>query len=768
MKRKHCGLALVPLILAVILAVSAQTPSSVRIEKISVEPNPLHPRVVLTTANGLRVTSASYAQDYPNTLILDIAGATLVQEPQPPGDVEPLITAMKVEPREDNSLRLLLSLKEKVPFRILAGPGRTVVELDRILEPGSANLVDQAMEQALANRIKSRVTLQSVEVQDSTDRINISARCNPKVMYSIFALGNPLRLVVDLYDTVFHEPTSTYPIEKYGVDRLKVGQFKSDPDPVTRMVFDLKEAKLYSLVPGSDGLTISFAKEQTKPTVGAISPEPAAAEEGTAAKTTAEPVAVQPRVPAVSPAESKAEKTAAATPAAQPTVPANPPQEAAAKNVAVPADQFVPRTLEAAETRYTGESLSVKFKDADLRDVVLYLCEFANLNVVFDPDVKGRVTCDFEAVPWDQILDLILRQNKVGKVLEGNVLRIAPLTVLTREGEDERRMREGKENAGPLITRTITLSYSQASDVVKLLAAKKSTRGEIAFDPRTNTLIISDVRDRMDLMEKLLTVLDTPTPQVSIEARIVEATSTFARNLGFQWGFQGIADPFYGNQTNLVFPNKINVDGAMIPQGTVTKGIGGPLGGYAINLPAPSFTTALGLSFANILDTFRLDMAISALETSGQGRIISSPKVTTQNNREAEIIQGRQIPVQTQANFTVSTRYVNAALELKATPQITAEGTIIMAIDIKNNAADFANLVNGIPPIITQSAKTTVMVPDGGTTVIGGIYRTEDSYTSDRVPLLYKIPIIGSLFRSMARTKSNRELLIFLTPRIIK
>ena len=151
----------------------------------------------------------------------------------------------------------------------------------------------------------------------------------------------------------------------------------------------------------------------------------------------------------------------------------------------------------------------------------------------------------------------------------------------------------------------------------------------------------------------------------------------------------------------------------------------------------------MGISFGNVLDTFRLDMALSALETSGEGRIISAPKITTQNNMEAEIIQGRQIPVQTVANFTVTTRYVNAALELRVTPQITAEGTIIMKIEIRNNAADFANLVNGIPPIITQSASTTVMVKDGGTAVIGGIYRMEDTISRSRVPFLHKIPIIG-------------------------
>jgi type IV pilus assembly protein PilQ len=288
------------------------------------------------------------------------------------------------------------------------------------------------------------------------------------------------------------------------------------------------------------------------------------------------------------------------------------------------------------------------------------------------------------------------------------------------------------------------------------------------IDERTNTLLITDVKDKIDLVEKLITVVDTPTPQVSIEARVVEASTTFVKNLGIQWGFRAVADPFYGNQTSLQFPNRIDVNGALIPQGIQTKGIGGPLGGYAINLPAPAFNTALGLSFANVLDTFRLDVALSALETAGQGKIISHPQITTQNNMQADIIQGRQIPVQTVANFTVTTRYVNAALELKATPQITAEGTIIMTVSIDNNAADFANLVNGIPPITTQHAETTIMVPDGGTAVIGGIYRSEDSVTREKVPFLNQIPILGGLFRNFARTKQSRELVIFITPRIVK
>ncbi len=390
------------------------------------------------------------------------------------------------------------------------------------------------------------------------------------------------------------------------------------------------------------------------------------------------------------------------------------------------------------------------------------------MNVTLDPGVTGSVNISWVDVPWDQALDLILKQNGMGYAIDGNILRVAPITVLTREREQLQKLAESQALSGTLITRTYTLSYSKASDVQALLSSKISSRGELIIDSRTNTLIITDVEDTIALLEKLIDVFDTATPQVSIEARIVEASSNFVRNLGVQWGWRGMSDPFYGNQTSLQFPNSIESNGALIPQGIVTKGIGGPLGGYGINLPAPSFSTAVGLSMANVLDTFRLDMAISALETSGTGRIISAPKVTTQNNMEAQIIQGRRIPVQTVANFTVTTRYVNAALELIATPQITAEGTIIMTIQIRNNAADFANLVNGIPPITTQSAQTTVMIPDGGTTVIGGIYRTEDSITREKVPLLHKIPILGNLFKSFARTKQNRELLIFITPRIIK
>ncbi|MBN1938710.1 MAG: type IV pilus secretin PilQ, partial [Candidatus Aminicenantes bacterium] len=431
-------------------------------------------------------------------------------------------------------------------------------------------------------------------------------------------------------------------------------------------------------------------------------------------------------------------------------------------------EQFGARTIHDPATKYGGELISPKFKDADLRDVVLWLADKVSLNVTFDPEVRGRVTGSFQDVPWDQYLDIILKNNKLGRILDGNVLRIAPLNVLADEERAEQSLRSAIEASGPIVTKTYALSYATARDVVEIIKNKKSERGEIVIDTRTNSIIVSDVQEKIDLIDQVVTTLDAATPQVTIEMRIVEATSTFVRNLGIQWGARAAADPFYGNQTSLQFPNKIDVNGALIPEGTVTKGVSGPLGGYAVNLPAASFSTAVGFSLANVLDTFRVDLALTALETEGSGKIVSSQQVTAQNNKEAYINQGRQIPVQTTANFTVTTQYVNAGLELRATPQITADGTIIMSLEIQNNAADFGNLVNGIPPITTQSARTTVTVPDGGTTVIGGVYRVEDSITQERVPFLHQIPILGTLFKNLAKNRTNRELLIFITPRIQK
>lgn len=746
------------------ILVSAFLVQAAELSRIEVKPGLLSTRVVFIADSPVQIKGLSYVSETPPVLSMELIQTRPVELPAVLEPGSRLVRHIRVEPVSEN-LKVLLQLKDKVPFRLLVEDGKTVLEFSEFLRTSSYQ-IDPAMTALI--RPENQISFIDFRVKNDQDRVSFLISLTGEAPIQTFALENPIRLVVDLLNTNFPRSSQSYQIGRANVDRVRVAQFKAgDPCPITRLVFDLKDTGWYSLDSTSRGLQISFYAPESA-VVAQKAEEPSRKIEPI--KTTMANAMPAPAAPAPISREEKAEKseTPPAKTQPEPAESRAEPEPRAARAVVQEKDQFKPRVIQSVEDKYSGELISLKFKDADLRDVILFLADFAGLNVIFDPEVRGNVTCNLQEVPWDQALEIVLRQNRMGKIIEGNVLRIAPMTTLSREDEELRRLKESKELAGPIQVKTITLSYSKARDVQALLKSRLSKSGEIVIDDRTNTLIISEVRDRMELLEKLIEVLDTPTPQVSIEARIVEATSTFIRNLGIQWGYKGVIDPFYGNQTAISFPNKILADGSMIPQGIVTKGIGGPLGGYAINLPAPAFNTAVGFSFANVLDTFRLDVALSALETSGQGRIISSPKVTTQNNQAAEIVQGRQIPVQTVANFTVTTRYVNAALELRATPQITAEGTIIMNIEIQNNAADFANLVNGIPPITTQSAKTTVMVPDGGTTVIGGIYRTEDSITRERVPYLHSIPVLGSLFRSFARTKQNRELLIFITPRIIK
>jgi type IV pilus secretin PilQ/predicted competence protein len=773
MNRKNTrliGLALLALTLA---AAWAQTPPAV--QKITILPTRLNARIVLDAAAPLAALGAAYAAGPAPLLLVEFGPAKWPEPPAVPADEPPLVKGLKVSTKSNGRSELALTLAEKVPFRIFSEGNRTVIELEKILSGTDDYLIAPDVQGLLAGAARPISELPAVDIAAKSDRLVVSAQHGRPTIANVFALGSPLRLVVDLFDCRYYGATEKRPIGKFGVDSMRVGQFKAGgPYTITRMVFDLREPRAFGLTAGSSDFQVSFSPEASvdsaAPAKASAVSSPASVEK-TADKPADKPVITDTakKDPGPAAVESKpkpADDPPAAAPKAEPAQAKPKPEEkkpAAAQN-----EKFQPKTIFNAEQKFQGELISPHFKDADLRDVVLYIAQMVSLNVIFDDDVKGQVTCSFEDIPWDQFLDYILKSKRLGKTLEGNVLRIAPIASLTQEETEQQKLRDAKEQGGPLLTRTYTLSYAKAMEVLDLLKARKSDRGQLIVDSRTNTIIATDTKDKIELIEKMIEVLDTATPQVSIEARIVEATSNFVRNLGIQWGAKGVADPVYGNQTSLQFPNKISVDGALIPQGNVTKGIAGPLGGYAVNLPAPAFSSAVGFSFANVLDTLRLDVALTAMETNGNGQIVSSTKVTALNNKQAEVIQGRQIPVQTTANFTVTTQYVNAALQLRATPQITADGSIVMELDIQNNAADFGNLVNGIPPITTQSAKTQVMVPDGGTTVIGGISRLEDSITQERVPFLHQIPILGALFKNFARTKQNRELLIFITPRIIR
>jgi len=415
----------------------------------------------------------------------------------------------------------------------------------------------------------------------------------------------------------------------------------------------------------------------------------------------------------------------------------------------------------APSRRFTGNPVSLDFQGADLRAVLRTFSEISSLNIVIDPAVTGSVDVALKDVPWDQALDIILRANKLGYSVDGTIIRIAPLSVLADEESQRQKLADAQALSGELQTLTKTLSYAKADDLQALLTKSVlSARGTVQVDPRTNTLIITDLSDRLSHASDLIATLDRAQPQVEIEARIVQVNKNFQRTLGVQWGFNGRVDPALGNTTNLAFPNS----------GTLNGGTGGTTGGLptAVNLPVPGATSAVGLQLGSINGAFNLDVALSALETTGNGRVLSTPRVTTQNNVEAQIKQGTQIPIQTVANNTVTVQFKDAALILTVTPQITASNTVIMKIALENGQADFTKAVNGIPPINTQNATTSVQVNDGQTTVIGGIYLSTEQYQTDRTPGLGKIPLLNWLFKRDNALDNSSELLIFITPRIIK
>jgi type IV pilus assembly protein PilQ len=417
--------------------------------------------------------------------------------------------------------------------------------------------------------------------------------------------------------------------------------------------------------------------------------------------------------------------------------------------------------------RYSGHPISLDFQGADLRAVLRTFAEISSLNIVIDPAINGTVDVALRDVPWDQALDIILRANKLGYLVDGTIVRIAPLNVLADEETQRRKLGEEQALAGTLEVLTKRLSYAKAEELSALITKSAlSARGTVQVDQRTNTLILTDLPDRLTLASDLIGTLDQPQPQVEIEARIVQANKNYARQLGIQWGFNGRMDPSLGNTTNLAFPNSVAIGGGS--SGTQASGGSTTPVNTAVNLPAPARNSAVGLALGSVNGAFNLDFALSAAETSGNLRVLSSPRVSAQNNGEAEITQGVQIPIQTVSNNTTTVTFRDAALTLKVTPQITAAGTVIMRIQLENASPDFSRSVNGIPPINTQRANTQVLVVDGQTTVIGGIFTSQEQALNDRTPGLSQVPLIKWLFKRDQVSDQSTELLIFITPRIIK
>jgi type IV pilus assembly protein PilQ len=422
--------------------------------------------------------------------------------------------------------------------------------------------------------------------------------------------------------------------------------------------------------------------------------------------------------------------------------------------------------------KYTGEPISVNLKDVDLKDFFRLIHEISGLNVVLDPNVKGTLTIVLDDVPWDQSLDIVLKNNGLARQLEGNVLRIATVDTLKKEADAKRAQIESEQLAVERITVTRFLSYAHSKDLVNTVKQFLSQRGSVISDDRTNALIIEDIPSTIPPIDRLLQQLDRKTQEVEIEARVVAATRTFARDLGTQFGFGfGNSTTAVGGGTGVgVSPLGVfglnplyTIVGTTAPTGTTLTQI--PL---FSNMPAQSPTS--GLSFLNYTRHYQIDAILTAAESRGLLKILSRPRVVTQNNIQALVKQGVRVPIVTQAQLggPPTVTYVDAFLRLTVTPQITSENTIFLNVDVENTTPDFGRQVQGNPTLITQQATTQVLVTDGGTVVIGGVIQTQNNVVQQQVPFLGNIPALGNLFKRRNVTTNNQELIFFITPRIIQ
>ena len=633
--------------------------------------------------------------------------------------------------------------------------------------------------------------VKGVSFSNNGDSLEAKIAANEDSKFTYFELQNPFRLVIDFHGVQNTISFKEKQIDAAGVERVRTSFFSDRTRKATRIVFDLKNNVRYRVIEDGGGIIrVVFGDTARAPQNQTAGPVMVAANLNQRSLTpvglalVTDPVAAiapsiptrlpsvrvesaslstetlaMPRPPAPAPVPAKAQ-IVSTSPVVSPLITATPiaagePRQQTQVTVA-PLTPPVVQTTPTAIPQYTGEIATFELDNYPIRDFFRLISEISGLNIILDNQVNGQVTMTLKDVPWDQALDVVLKNNNLGGRLEGNVLRIATNATLEGEQASQKRLRDAQEAASPLETRTYVLNYTKATEVKTTLNTLATPRGTIIVDVRRNALIVTDVPTQFGRLESMIKFVDTAQQQVDIEARLLSANKSFSRDLGNQIGLLIGANG--GNVltglTNQVSPINRN---QTLP--TNTSGL--PL---ISNFPAAATS---GLSFflkpgGDIL----LDEIIGAAEASGTAKLISRPHVTTQNNVAATIQQGTQIPVQTNVNNTITTQFVSFALNLTVTPQITAAGTILLQVNVTNSQPDFARAVNGIPSVASQSATTQVLVPDGATAVIGGILIDNDSINIRQVPGLGSLPLIGNLFKDTQTVKSTAELLFFVTPRI--
>lgn len=420
--------------------------------------------------------------------------------------------------------------------------------------------------------------------------------------------------------------------------------------------------------------------------------------------------------------------------------------------------------------RMTRKRITIDLRDADIQNVLRLIADEGNINIVAGAGVGGTITLRLRSVPLDDALVVILRSQNLGWEQQGNIIRVAPMAEFEERYNREMEMLSNAWQLEPLRVRLIPVNYAEARDVASLVGNVLSSRGRVEVDTRNNALIVTDIIDHLDTAEQLVERVDTQTPQILIEARIVETNDQFRRQLGIQWGFDFIADQSLGNATGLLFPSTIGVAGGASDGQEPTAGTSSSPN-FAVNLPAPAGTGtggAVGFTFGSLSGAFNLNLRLSAAEDTGTAKVVSAPRIMTLDNQAAQITSGVSIPVSVVSAAGAQTVFFDAALTLDVTPRVTPDGNIFLTVNISKNEPDFENTgARGDPSIITRQASTQLLVRDGDTTVIGGIFQRNSGHSTSRVPFFGSLPIIGALFRNSSQTDVRNELLVFITPRIV-
>jgi len=633
-----------------------------------------------------------------------------------------------------------------------------------------------------AGATAATTVISSVAITQAPERAAVRVEGEGKLEVRAGRMQNPERLVLDFAGARLEVDKTSIPGISAPVRGVRLGQYRPN---IARIVVDLTSAAPYQISREGAAVIVSFDAQPTSPTRSSTEKNGrsefhyATASPRTTAAHTAKPLQISaPRFVLPSELTQPSVLLASFGGASQPTRPEGSAEQAAQQAVQQANAAATTLSTQTAPVtpsgKYSGEPISVNLKDVDLRDFFRLIHEISGLNVVLDPAVKGTLTIVLDEVPWDQALDIVLQNNGLDKQLSGNVLRIATRDTLKREADSRRDLEKAQADATAPVTITRVLNYSKASSLRDTLKKFLSSRGDILSDDRSNQLIIRDIPQVIPVIDNLIHQLDRKSQQVEIEARVVAASRSFAQDIGTELGFAGTTTggrSLFGGSP-AVGGSGVTT-GSGIPASPITIGStsssgNGITSGLPLNTNFPAGAPTSGFGFSHRSPNFAIDFYITAAEAKGVGKLLSKPRVVTQNNEKATVKQGTKIPIQTTINNTISVQFIDAVLKLEVTPQITADGTIFMDVLVENTQIDTGiPRVQGIPALDTQSAETKVLVADGGTVVIGGIIVSQQTVNIQQVPFIGNLPLIGNLFKRTSVNVSSQELLFFLTPRII-